>query len=166
MGVRAVLDELKTHQRGPRVVLRSKSPKGVRQEAYGHLCTHYAIRALMHTAAADRGVDADRVSFTAALHAARRSVRAGLGAATHTLAAALPATLAEIADRLLPRRRLRAAAPVIKRKMSNYGVKRSQHRSWPQPTRSPPQAIGIVANRMCPKHERRRRPHGHQHGRR
>ena len=41
------LDEIKTHQRGPRAVLRSKSPGGVRQEAYGYLCTHYAIRALM-----------------------------------------------------------------------------------------------------------------------
>ncbi len=42
-----LLDELKTHERGPRVVLRSKSPDGVRQEIYGYLCTHYAIRALM-----------------------------------------------------------------------------------------------------------------------
>ena len=41
---RATLDELKTHQRGPRVVLRSKHPDGVYQEAYGYLCTHYAIR--------------------------------------------------------------------------------------------------------------------------
>jgi hypothetical protein len=43
----ATLDELKTHQRGPRAVLRSKSPEGVRQEVYGFFCTHYAIRALM-----------------------------------------------------------------------------------------------------------------------
>ncbi len=47
----AALDELKTHQRDPRVVLRSKAPDGVYQEAYGHLCTHYAIRRLMHDAA-------------------------------------------------------------------------------------------------------------------
>ena len=45
------LDELKVHQRGPRVVLRSKAPDGVYQEAYGYLCTHYAIRRLMHDAA-------------------------------------------------------------------------------------------------------------------
>ena len=42
----SALDELKTHQRGPRLVLRSKTPDGVRQETYGYLCTHYAIRAL------------------------------------------------------------------------------------------------------------------------
>lgn len=139
-----ILDELKTHQRGPRVVLRSKSPEGVRQEAYGHLCTHYAIRALMHTTATDSGVDADRISFTATLHAARRSVRAGLGAVTHTLTVALPAVVAEIAHQLLPRRRLRAAARVVKRKMSNYGVKRAQHRCWPQPACLPPEAIKVV----------------------
>ncbi len=45
------LDELKTHQRSPRVVLRSKMPDGVIQEAYGYLCVHYAIRWLMHSVA-------------------------------------------------------------------------------------------------------------------
>ena len=139
-----VLDELKTHQRGPRVVLRSRSPEGARQEAYGYLCTHYAIRALMHTAATGRGVDPDRVSFTRALNAARRSVRAGLGTAAHALAAALPAVLAEVTHRLLPARRLRAAARVVKRKMSNYAVKRAKHRQWPQPTRPPPEAVVVL----------------------
>ena len=44
-------DELKTHQRGPRTVLRSKSPDLVHQEIWGHLCCHYAIRTLMADAA-------------------------------------------------------------------------------------------------------------------
>jgi hypothetical protein len=44
--VETIFDELKTHQRGPKVVLRSKTPDGVRQEAYGYLCLHYAVRAL------------------------------------------------------------------------------------------------------------------------
>ena len=48
-------DELKTHQRGPRTVLRSKSPKLVTQEIWGHLCCHYAIRTLMLDAAQDAG---------------------------------------------------------------------------------------------------------------
>lgn len=60
------LDELKTHQRGPGVVLRSKTPEGVRQEAWGYLLAHYAIRALMADAADDAGVDPDRISFPAA----------------------------------------------------------------------------------------------------
>ena len=69
------LDELKVHQRGPRVVLRSKAPDGVYQEAYGYLCTHYAIRRLMHDAALTGDLDPDRLSFTRSLRAARRSAR-------------------------------------------------------------------------------------------
>jgi len=73
------LDELKTHQRGPRVVLRSKQPDGVYQEAYGYLCTHYAIRRLMHDAALGADLDPDRLSFTRSLRAARRSTRSHPG---------------------------------------------------------------------------------------
>lgn len=69
------LDELKVHQRGPRVVLRSKAPDEVYQEAYGYLCTHYAIRRLMHDAALHGDLDPDRLSFTSSLRAARRSAR-------------------------------------------------------------------------------------------
>ena len=36
--IESVFDELKTHQRGPRTVLRSKSPDLVLQEIWGHLC--------------------------------------------------------------------------------------------------------------------------------
>ena len=67
-------DELKTHQRGPRAVLRSKSPDLVLQEIWGHLCCHYAIRTLMWEAAAHTGTDPDRVSFVAALRITRRSI--------------------------------------------------------------------------------------------
>lgn len=67
------LDELKTHQRGPRLVLRSKQPEGVEQEIYGYLLTHYAIRALMHDAAMDAAEDPDRISFVRSLRAVRRA---------------------------------------------------------------------------------------------
>lgn len=73
------LDELKAHQRGPRVVLRSKHPDGVYQEAYGYLCTHYAIRRLMHDAALQADLDPDRLSFIRSLRAARRSTRSHPG---------------------------------------------------------------------------------------
>lgn len=69
----SVLDELKTHQRGPRVVLRSKMPDGVTQELYGYLCVHYAIRWLMHNVALDIDGDTDRLSFTRSLRVARRT---------------------------------------------------------------------------------------------
>jgi hypothetical protein len=75
----SALDELKVHQRGPRVVLRSKTPDGVIQEVYGHLCVHYAIRWLMHTVALDQGHDPDRISFTRTLRAARRTAASHAG---------------------------------------------------------------------------------------
>ncbi|MQS12220.1 hypothetical protein F7Q99_33965 [Streptomyces kaniharaensis] len=49
------------------------------------------------------------------------------------LARALTRTLAEIAERLLPERRHRTCPHVIKRKMSNWPLKRAQHRNWPPP---------------------------------
>ena len=71
--IETAFDELKTHQRGPRLVLRSKMPDGVIQEVYGYLCVHYAIRWLMHSAATDYGHDPDRLSFIRSLRAARRT---------------------------------------------------------------------------------------------
>ena len=75
--IEAVFDELKTHQRGARTVLRSKSPELVLQEIWGHLCCHYAIRTLMFEAAHEADVDPDRVSFVAALRIVRRSIASG-----------------------------------------------------------------------------------------
>jgi hypothetical protein len=67
-------DALKTHQRGPRTVLRSQTPELVEQEIWGHLCCHYAIRTLMLDAAEHAGHDPDRMSFVAALRISRRSI--------------------------------------------------------------------------------------------
>ena len=72
--IESTFDELKTHQRGPRTVLRSKSPDLVLQEIWGHLCCHYAIRSLMAQAAAHSGHDPDRVSFVAALRITRQTL--------------------------------------------------------------------------------------------
>lgn len=47
-------------------MLRSKTPQGVRQEVYATLLVHYAVRALMVQAAAEAGIDPDRLSFTEA----------------------------------------------------------------------------------------------------
>ena len=72
--IETAFDELKTHQRGPRIVLRSKLVDLVYQEIWGYLCCHYAIRTLMLEAADHAKVDTDRVSFIAALRLARRSI--------------------------------------------------------------------------------------------
>jgi len=68
------LDEIEIHQMGHGRVLRSKSPEMVRQEIWGILLTHYAIRHLMHEAADTADVDPDRLSFIRSLRLVRRQV--------------------------------------------------------------------------------------------
>jgi hypothetical protein len=66
--IETALDELKTHLRGAQIVLRSKTPELVKQEFFGLLMAHFAIRGLMHEAALKTDEDPDRLSF---LHAVR-----------------------------------------------------------------------------------------------
>ena len=72
--IETALDELKTHLRGARVVLRSKTADLVRQEFYGLLLTHFAIRGLMHEAALKVDADPDRLSFLHAVRVIRRKL--------------------------------------------------------------------------------------------
>ena len=74
--IETALDELKTHLRGARIVLRSKTPDLVRQEFYGLLLAHFAVRALMHEAALKAGEDPDRLSFLHAVRVVRRKLPA------------------------------------------------------------------------------------------
>lgn len=69
-------DEFKVHLKGPGRVLRSKTPDLVRQEAWGFLLAHFAIRSLMHEAAlgAPQARDPDLLSFTHALRVSRRTL--------------------------------------------------------------------------------------------
>jgi hypothetical protein len=68
------LDEFKTHLRGARTVLRSQTPDLVRQEVYGLLLAHFALRGLMHEAAVHAGRDPDRISFTHTVRVVRRTL--------------------------------------------------------------------------------------------
>lgn len=72
--IETALDELKTHLRGARIVLRSKRPDLVEQEFFGFLLTHFAIRGLMHEAALKADVDPDRLSYVHAVRVIRRKM--------------------------------------------------------------------------------------------
>jgi hypothetical protein len=106
----------------------------VEQEGWAHLLVHYAIRKLMHQAACDQGLDPDRPSFTGCLRIVRRHL------VSH---AAFPLTRpptppAWPSPRSSPsgcRLGGYAPSPRVKRKLSNFKLKRPAHRSWPQPTR-------------------------------
>jgi hypothetical protein len=72
--IETALDELKTHLRGAKIVLRSKTPDLVRQEFYGLMMAHFAIRGLMHEAALQADEDPDRLSFLHAVRVVRRKL--------------------------------------------------------------------------------------------
>jgi len=72
--IEGALDELKTHLRGAQIVLRSKTPDLVRQEFYGLLLAHFAVRGLMHEAALEADEDPDRLSFLHAVRVVRRKL--------------------------------------------------------------------------------------------
>ena len=72
--IETAFDELKTHLRGSRIVLRSKKPDLVRQEFYGLLLAHFAVRKLMHEAALRADLDPDQLSFLHAVRVVRRKL--------------------------------------------------------------------------------------------
>jgi Insertion element 4 transposase N-terminal/Transposase DDE domain len=72
--IETALDELKTHLRGSKIILRSKTPDLVRQEFYGLMMAHFAVRSLMHEAALKAEEDPDRLSFLHAVRVIRRKL--------------------------------------------------------------------------------------------
>ena len=72
--IEGALAELKTHLRGARMVLRSKTPELVRQEFWGLLLAHFAVRGLMHEAALRADEDPDRLSFLHTVRVVRRKL--------------------------------------------------------------------------------------------
>ncbi|WP_233808973.1 IS4 family transposase [Paraburkholderia sp. HP33-1] len=72
--IEGVFDEFKTHLRANSTVLRSKTPELVRQELWGLLLAHFAIRQLMAQAAWQRGLDPDALSFVHAVREIKRKM--------------------------------------------------------------------------------------------
>lgn len=70
--IEGALDELKTHLKGSKMVLRSGTAEMVMQEFYGLLLAHFAVRGLMHEAALKADVDPDHLSFIHAVRVVRR----------------------------------------------------------------------------------------------
>jgi hypothetical protein len=72
--IETALDELKTHVRGAKIILRSKTAELVRQELFGLMMLHFAVRGLMHEAALQADEDPDRLSFLHAIRVVRRKL--------------------------------------------------------------------------------------------
>ena len=71
--VESVFDELKTHLRQSKRVLRSKKPDLVRQEFYAWAMTHYAVRWLMFSAATAHETTPRKLSFTGSVRILQRA---------------------------------------------------------------------------------------------
>lgn len=78
------LDEIETHQMSHTKLLRSQTPELVRQEIWGMLLAHYAVRSFMREAADDIGDDADHLSFSRSIRVLRRQVLNQAGFSPHT----------------------------------------------------------------------------------
>ncbi len=128
-----MIDEIDTHQRLVGRTLRSLTPAGVIQELYGVLLAHYAVRVLMHAAALQADLDPDRLSFVHALEVVRDAVSEFQMVAVEQQGALYVRMLQDIAAKRLPVRRTRSNARVVKRKMSNFKLKRAEHYRPPTP---------------------------------
>ena len=71
--IEAVFDELKTHLRQGRRLLRSKTPELVRQEFYGWVLAHYAVRWLLHRGAIHHRMRHAELSFKGHVELVRRT---------------------------------------------------------------------------------------------
>jgi len=131
--IELVIDEIKTHERAQRKVLRSKTPEGVRQEVYGVYLAHYAVRVLMHEAALQADLDPDRLSFVHALEVVRDAVPEFQLVVPEQLPLLYARLLLDITAKRLPERRPRSNPRVVKRKMSNFKLKRAEHQQPPKP---------------------------------
>lgn len=72
--VEGTFDEIKTHLKGSRITLRSKTPDLVRQEFWGLMLAHWALRDLIHQAALKHNKDPDELSFIHAVRVVRRTL--------------------------------------------------------------------------------------------
>ena len=72
--IETAFDEIKTHQRQGRIVLRSKLPELVRQDVFGLLLAHFGVRFVMHDAALSEDIAADELSFVHTLRVVHRKL--------------------------------------------------------------------------------------------
>ncbi len=125
------IDEHKTHLRLAQQPLRSRRPENVLQEFSGMLLMHYGLRSLMHQAATQADADPDRLSFCHAVEVVQQAVYEFAIVALPQRPALMQRLLADLRSGLLPARRLRFNARVVKRPLSRFRRKRAWHLDGP-----------------------------------
>ena len=101
-------DEPNANERALCLVLRSKTPEGVRKALYGIYLAHYAVRVLLAQAAVEAELDPDRLSFTEGLFELTEMIELALTLEPKEASKPLLKRLChKMAQHVLPARRLR-----------------------------------------------------------
>src|SRR5438876_8906632 len=125
--IELVIDEIKTHERAQRKVLRSKTPERVRQKLYGIYLAHYAVRVLLAHAAVETELDPDRLSFTEGLFELTEMIDLALTLEPEEATERLLTRLRhKMAQHVLPARRLRINRREVKQVYNKYKPKKRQ----------------------------------------
>ena len=141
--VELVIDEIKTHERVQRKVLRSKTPQGVRQELYGLFLAHYAVRVQMAQAAVEAELDPDRLSFTEGLFVLTEMLDLALILEPEATEPLLRQMREKMVRQLLPPRRLRVNRREVKQVYNKYKPKK-RHLPPPAPFEPGEQFLDFV----------------------
>lgn len=114
---------------------RSKTPVGVMQEAWGMVLAHTLVRELMMEGAEVAGVTPTELSLTDSLEVIKLSLRDFHAGGSRRRAKLRKELIQEIGGCLIDRpRRKRQCPRVVKRKMSNFRLKRPGDRAGPLDT--------------------------------
>ncbi len=142
--IELVIDEIKTHERAQRKVLRSKTPEGVIQELSGLFLAHYAVRATMAQAAMEAALDPDRLSFTEGLFQLTEMIDLTVTCEPEEVRLSAGKRLRhKIRRQLLPLRRLRINRREIKQVYRKYKPKK-RHLPPPEPFEPGEQFLDFV----------------------
>lgn len=148
--VELAFDEIKNHlatvTHGTlHTTFRSKTPDGVKQEAYALLVAYNLIRDLMLEAGQAKGIDPLTISFTQSLAVIRRAMVRFESASRGHLDRLVKQLIEDLAACRIDRpRRPRTYPRVVKRKMSNFKLKRQHHRDLGPPLRQGVQLVGVA----------------------
>lgn len=122
--IELVIDEIKTHERMQRKVLRSKTSEGVKQELYGIVLAHYLVRALMAQGALQGELDPDRLSFTESLFFLTEMMDLALLVEAEAVPALLKKLSEKLVRKILPPRLLRINPREVKQIYNKYQPKK------------------------------------------
>lgn len=146
-------DEIKTHQLAPArgtvpTSLRSKTPEGVLQEAFGMLTVYNIVRSLMTTAAKLNDIDPLQISFIQSVHALRLTIPRLISAGPGDRASIIADLVQDLSSCRNPRsRRPRQCPRAVKKRGTHFPAKRDRDRERPLPVeiRRIPTATGMAA---------------------